>query len=117
MAVADSSIAYEGRETVGLSPGQNVVWLCGEYDIATELALRRTLIRAADLDAGDLVIDLSATRFLDAITIGVFVRVREVLRAQSRALVLRAPSRLVRRVLEIGGLGALIVPQSDSAPR
>jgi anti-sigma B factor antagonist len=90
---------------------RGVVSLRGEYDISTVTALSETLARAIALDDADLIVDLSGVRFMDASTIGVIVRACNILRLRSRTLVLRSPSALARRVLEVCGLAVLVDPQ------
>jgi anti-sigma B factor antagonist len=84
-----------------------VVWLRGEHEITTTAALSETLARAMAGDA-DVVVDLSDVQFLDAATIGVLVRARNLLLPRSRSLSLRAPAEGPRRVLAVCGLARLI---------
>ena len=54
--------------------------------------------------------DLSEVQFMDATTIGVIIRARNHLRAESRSLVLRSPPPWARRVLDQCDLAGLVGP-------
>lgn len=87
---------------------RNVLWLEGEHDKATVAALTEALRTIAALDDADIVVDLSEVSFLDAATLGTFIRARNSLQEQSRTLTLRAPSKATRRVLDICRLADLV---------
>lgn len=114
MARSDSSFLIVPRKDValfaGMDAGHTVVWLQGEHDISTEAALSETMARAIALDDADLVVDLSGVQFIGASTIGVIIRTRNVLRDQSRSLMLRSPPRCALLVLELCGLTDLLDP-------
>jgi anti-anti-sigma factor len=93
-----------------------VVCLRGEHDLSTVAESSVTMARAITLGKGDLVVDLSRVAFMDASTVAVILETREVLRARSRSLVLRSPSRCARRVLELCDLGHLVAPGRAEAP-
>jgi anti-anti-sigma factor len=97
---------------IGRGPDGTIVWVRGEQDSSTAISLSDILDRAVALDRNDLVIDLSAVEFMDASTVAVLGRIEEVLRPQSRSLVLRFPSRSARRVLALCGVGDLSDPFS-----
>lgn len=90
---------------------RTVVWLRGEHDIATKAELSETLARAIAIDDAHLVVDLSQVQFMDASTVGVIVRARDLLLPHSRVLSLRAPARCARRVLDACGLAELVDPR------
>ena len=92
--------------------GRTVVWLSGEYDIATVGDLAKVLAGAIALGDADLVVDLAEVEFIDAATIGLLIRARNFLRPRSRQLTLRNPSRCAQRIIDVCGLAGLI----DSAP-
>jgi anti-anti-sigma factor len=92
--------------------GRTVVWLSGDYDIATLTALAERLATAIGLDGADVVVDLSEVQFIDAATIGLLIRARDFLRSRSRHLRLRNPLRPVRRILDVCDLTGMI----DAAP-
>jgi anti-anti-sigma factor len=95
----------------------NVVWLRGEHDLSTTAALSATIARAVARNDADVVLDLSAVEFMGAATVGVIVRSREFLRARSRALVVRSPSRCALHMLQLCGLEELVDSSHDDAPR
>ena len=84
---------------------RGVIWLRGEHDVATVAALSMTIAGAMTRDDNDVVVDLSEVEFMDAATVSVIVRTRQVLHVQSRSLLLRAPSPCAARVLRICGIG------------
>lgn len=92
-----------------------VVWVRGEHDLASRVALVVAIARAAKRDDADLLVDLSEVTFMDASTIGALVGSRNRLSIRSRSLQLRAPSPLARRVLEQCGLTDLIHPEAAEA--
>jgi anti-anti-sigma factor len=98
------------RHVTGLDAGRNIVWLQGEYDISTVSALSQTMDQTGVLGGGDLVVDLSGVRFMDASTIGVIIRSRNKLRSQHRSLTLRSPSTSAGRILGLCGLTDLFDP-------
>ena len=104
---------HPGSAVAGRDDDRIVVWVRGEHDIATTTELLETLAQAIASDDADLVVDLSEVQFMDCSTIGVILRTRNVLLANSRRLSLRAPARRARRVLDVCGLTELI----DSAPQ
>jgi anti-sigma B factor antagonist len=107
---SESQAGVTGRVVDG-----NVIWLEGEYDLATVSALSETIARAMESGGGELVIDLSGVQFIDATTIGVIIKARNDLDRQQRSLALRAPSKFARRVLELCDLAALLDPPSSSS--
>lgn len=92
-----------------------VVALRGEQDVSTAARVAEALVGVSVVDEGDVVVDLSGVRFMDAAIVGVLVGGRHALRLQSRELTLRAPSKPARRVLELCGLVGLIDPASAVA--
>lgn len=83
---------------------RNVVWLRGDHDLSTAPALWQTMTRTAQLDDADLVIDLSGVTFMDASTVGVLMRTRELLEGSPWVLEMRSPSPCARHVLGVCGL-------------
>jgi anti-anti-sigma factor len=100
--------------------GRAVVALYGEHDIATLAELSRAIAGAIALDDADVVVDLSGVEFMGAATATVIERARDFLRARSRELTVRAPSRCARRLLDLCGLTGLVEPAEridDIPPR
>jgi len=68
------------------------------------------LARVIAEDRGAVVIDLTETAFIDTAIVRAIGRAAEVLRERDRPLIVRSPSRLAARVLEIFGLCHLVEP-------
>jgi anti-anti-sigma factor len=92
-----------------LSPG-------GELTVAEAPDLRAQLLAAIN-ESGDraIVVDLSSVTFIDAAAVGVLVGARERLTQDGRELRLAAPSKHVRRTLELVGLDIPIYPTVQQA--
>jgi anti-anti-sigma factor len=76
-----------------------VVWLQGEDDLSDVAALCETLAEAVSLtDAEHLILDLSGVESMSTATLTVILKTRDLLRRQSRSLVLRSPSVAARRL-------------------
>jgi anti-anti-sigma factor len=119
VTIESSAIAGSprGRAPTPGDPYRTVVWLRGEHDLVTKVALGDTLAQAVALDEADLVIDLSQVQFMDAATISVILRTRNALHPRSRSLTLRSPWGLTRRVLDLCGLTDLIdADPADARP-
>jgi anti-anti-sigma factor len=80
----------------------------GELDVATVEPFRRELLAVLEQDPEDLVIDLRDVSFLDSSGIAVVARALKAQRARGCALVLTNPQPIVRRALELVGLGELL---------
>lgn len=86
------------------------VALCGELDLATAPALRSCLgpLVKADPAPARLVLDLRDLDFVDASGISALLTIQRALAARGGELVLRSPSRLVRRVVKVLDLDAVL---------
>jgi anti-anti-sigma factor len=93
----------------------------GEVDIATSALLAAAIARAMAMEPGgpvDLAIDLAHVRFIDASGIRVLLNATNQARARGGTLVLRSPSRAVRRLLDVLRLdGVLAVERPESGGR
>ncbi len=89
-------------------PPSATVVLDGEIDIATCPAIRRFLMAA--ISGGDvhLAVDVSGVAFIDAGGIGVLVAAANRAREAGGGLSLLAPSRQVRRLLDVLHLDAIL---------
>ncbi len=86
--------------------GGRTVFVVGEVDLATVPELREGLQRALSASSGThVVVDVTDVEFIDAAGIGALVDAAVDARAAGGELVLRRPSRAVRRVLELLSLG------------
>ena len=92
-----------------------VLLLAGEADCATAWVLEQALAVATQHDTAPIVtLDLTGISFLSAECIGLICASESCLRGQARRLVVRGPSRVVGRVLELCGLGAVIATSVPS---
>ena len=82
-----------------------VLRISGEVDISTAPRLRE---RLQQLDSRSVVVDLSAMTFIDSTGLGVLVGAFKRLREGGGDLVLRAPTRSTRKVLELTGLSQVV---------
>lgn len=83
---------------------RTVVHVVGEVDVATSPLMAAAIERALETDTGDraqVVVDLARVRFIDAGGINVLLRAAQQARAVGGTLVLRSPSRAVRRMLDV----------------
>ncbi|MFP3901608.1 MAG: STAS domain-containing protein [Acidimicrobiia bacterium] len=110
-SIRSSSITRPRRRAAVSANGdadRTVVRLRGEYDLATRAALQDTLDRAIAHGDGDLVVDLSKVRFMDAGSVGIILQARDALRARSCSLTVRSPRGITRRIFELCDLTHLI---------
>jgi anti-anti-sigma factor len=94
-----------------------VVSLQGEADRATLHVVRDALADVIADGAGDVVLDLAQTEFMDAAALRAVLRAREKLEGAGRQLTLRSPSRSAGRLLAILGLGHLVGPHDSTERR
>lgn len=117
--VESSSVWVVGRGVTALVEhvdDHTVVWLRGEYDLASVPALAEVLARAMAIDDADLFVDLAQVQFMDASTVDVLVRAHAFLDQRSRSLWLQAPSGPAARVLEVCELMHVVVPPTSAFP-
>jgi len=81
-----------------------VVTLRGEVDFSAAPVLSEALSRVIVLRSGDVVIDLAELEFLDTAAVRVLMAGEHMLDREDRRLILRSPSRLAARVLQLFGL-------------
>jgi anti-anti-sigma factor len=85
-------------------PNQAVVVLEGEHDLSTAGELRDLLARLVT-DNRVVVVDLSAARFADSMTLNVLVRAKAAADdADCRLRVQMGPDALLHRLFEVAGL-------------
>lgn len=94
--------------------GAVVVFLQGEFDLSSRAVLDQALA-TAQAGAGDVVVDLSRVTFMDGTSLRRLLSTRRELSASRRRLVVRAPSRPCRLLLEaaevhVDGEGRLSSP-------
>jgi anti-anti-sigma factor len=98
------SVAVDGY------PGLTVIRLDGVHDLTTSNGLLRPINDA--IQAGDVVVDLNGTDFIDSSVIHVLIGGRRAAAAAGRSLQLRlAADHPLRRMLDITNPGIEIVEQ------
>ena len=90
--------------------GEAVIRLSGEHDTFTADALSEAIARATAAGDGDLVVDLRDVEFMAVATVRVILQAQQLLRRQSRSVVLRSPSSCAKRVLDLCGAADLFEP-------
>lgn len=98
------------RASVERSGSTAVVTLVGELDLATADTLRSRLLTVvrADPAPSRVVLDVGGLHFVDAAGIAVLLTAQRAVVAGGGDLVLRSPSRLVTRVVNVLQLGHLL---------
>ena len=81
----------------------------GEIDLATAPQLRDVLMAELDRAPETLVLDMGGVTFIDSTGLSVLIAARKEGLAGSIPVVLRAPSRRVRMVLEVSGLDKVLI--------
>jgi anti-sigma B factor antagonist len=91
------------RASISRADGAVVVALAGELDLATAAGLRRRLADVVRVDPppAKVVLDLAQLGFVDASGISVLLSAQRALAARGGTMVLRSPSRLVKRVVKV----------------
>jgi anti-anti-sigma factor len=92
-----------------------VVWLEGEHDASTKLAVAAAIDNACESDT-DVIVDLSGVTFMDASIVGTLVIARNWLGARGVSLEVRSPSEALLNVLELCGLAELFAIPSTAMP-
>jgi anti-anti-sigma factor len=108
---------------LGVSPVRDVErgheWtllvLGGELDLHCSETLEDALERERMRGAKRLVLDLQGVTFLDSTALRVLLTARSRLRADHGELVLVAPTRPVRRVLDVSGVSRLLTIHDDTS--
>jgi len=91
------------RAAVTRSGDTAVVTVTGELDLATAEGLRARLVQVEDGDPppATVVLDVAGLDFIDAAGIAVLLSAQRSVAARGGQLCLRAPSRMVRRVVRV----------------
>jgi anti-anti-sigma factor len=92
--------------TVAAGPDGVVVAVAGEIDPVTGPDLERQVELALATDAPVVIMDLEGVEFIDSCGLRILLDAYSVTSADSRRLVLRRPSDVVRRLLAITDLAA-----------
>lgn len=91
-----------------------IVTPSGEIDIATAPTLASALRQAADGSERTVVLDLRDTPFIDAVGVGLLVRVNTMCRITGHQLIVRRPHTNVMRVLDLTGTADLLAIEPDA---
>lgn len=109
---ADATVSpRDAVMTVGLT----TICLSGEHDAFNTEAFSFAMARATAAGEGDLVVDLRDVEFMAVATVRVLLDAQELLRRQSRSIVLRSPSACAQRVLDLCGVADLFAPRTLSS--
>jgi anti-anti-sigma factor len=101
--------AVMARRAPGGPARRIIVQVKGEVDVATSADLADRIARAVDGEAEgrvELIVDLARLSFIDVSGLNVLVLAARRARAAGGSLVLRSPSRHVRRLLDVLRLNA-----------
>lgn len=90
--------------TVEVAEGVHVVSVAGEIDLYAAPELLKTLRRLAESPAQHLVVDLTATSFIDSTGLGVLIAATKVLRLQGGDLHLVGTRGVTERAVHAAGL-------------
>jgi anti-anti-sigma factor len=88
--------------------------LVGEIDLESRARLDEAYATVVAGPPGDIVIDLSATTFIDSTALGYFVRIGKHAARTGHRAVLRAPSGAVARVLRLSHVDRLLAVEPAS---
>jgi anti-sigma B factor antagonist len=92
---------------IGFDGGRPVLAVAGEIDISTADEFRLAVDCVIEVH-GRIDIDLRETTFMDSTSLGVLIDAHHRLGQNHEAVVIRDPSPMVARVLEITGIDRLI---------
>src|SRR4051812_34787922 len=94
-----------------------LVWARGELDLASAPRLREAMldVLAGRNDAFTITLDVSGIEFVDSSGLGVLVAVLKRMRFVGGDLVIRAPSRSLRKLLGLTGLDKVFTVEADQA--
>ena len=112
----DASVESVAVDLVGLlvaCDGAGRLRLFGELDVS-EVPRVRACLDGAD---GDVELDCSGVRFIDAAGLGLFVQLDAECRARSATLLIVNPSQRVTRLLELTGLDSLLTAVPGNRPQ
>jgi anti-sigma B factor antagonist len=94
--------------------GDLSVW--GEVDVATCPRLVDELSAAVEEGDTDVILDCAGVTFFSAAGISALIEARTRVAATGRRLVLRRPSYVVRRILDIVDMNDMFADTSDGTP-
>jgi anti-anti-sigma factor len=87
----------------------DVLWICGELDLASASTLEGAIESAIDSGRDEIVIDCSALTFIDASGLSVFLCAqRRSTENSAGKLIVRSPSQPARRLFDITGMSGVL---------
>jgi anti-sigma B factor antagonist len=92
------------RIEVADTTSPTIVVLAGEIDVATAGRVREVLIAVSNSGESNVVVDMTNVTFMDSTGLAALVGPLKRFRSMNGQIVLRSPSRSVKKVLEISGL-------------
>ena len=92
------------RIEVADTTSPTTVVLTGEIDIATSRRVREALIAISNSGENKVVVDMTNVTFVDSTGLSALVGPLKRFRSMNGEIVLRSPTKGVRKVLEISGL-------------
>jgi anti-anti-sigma factor len=99
----NGNVAHQSREC-----SRPVLRLSGELDIATAATVRAAVDQACRDASGEVMIDLSAVQFFDAVTLGIFAEANDRLNETGGRLTLLGLSPHQEKLLRICSLERLL---------
>jgi anti-sigma B factor antagonist len=90
--------------SVAVAGGVGTIAVVGEVDSLTSVELRDCLVGTLDDGARSLVVDCSRVTFIDSSGLSVLIDAHQHARVQLGSLIVRNPSPMVRRLLDMTGL-------------
>jgi anti-anti-sigma factor len=115
MSGRDGTTAAGSSTPLSVHRERGTLRLVGEIDLATCPVFVKALDSAIDQAAGDVVIDCSGVTFFGAVGVDALVRAHNRLDGSALRIVVRNPSSVVRRLLDIAQLTELFADVPDAA--
>lgn len=104
---ADGQLSFRTSST---RPGRATLYLSGELDLTGCSELSKRAGTAMRYAPPELVVDMSRLGFVDVSGLNALLRVRRLGEDRGCRVVLRGASGSVRRLFELAGVGALLLP-------
>ncbi len=92
--------------------GATVIFLSGDLDMACVGQARTAIDAALGASPGRVVLDASGLEYMDSSGIALLVQVAQ----KARQVQVRNPTPIVRRLLELTGLGEILQVRDESQP-
>ena len=92
--------------SIGVADSVGTIHVSGEVDITNVAPLDKAVNQLLADGATTLVFDCAELTFIDSTGLAVLLRAYKAARARNGSVTVRHPSRFVRRLLDVTGLGA-----------